>query len=154
MALATSSDAREGLTCHVSRLYAVLGCPHLPILREIYIIRLEDELPDNLGFRGSKLLDELLKLNLWGCIQPQHEACAVGAGIMEALVRSFLLPAHRKIRHGHLAHHVTEPWRNFHSRSNRCLLNSPMQFGIHEEEKVANGALGIALVERPYLAIT
>jgi hypothetical protein len=42
----------------------MLGCPHLPDLREIFIVRLGDELPDDLGFRGSKLLDELLELGL------------------------------------------------------------------------------------------
>jgi hypothetical protein len=41
----------------------VHGCPHLPI-REIFIVGLEDELSDNVGFRGSKLLDELLELGL------------------------------------------------------------------------------------------
>jgi hypothetical protein len=64
MALPTRSDSRESLTFHVSRLYPVLGCPHLPALREIFIVRLGDELPDNLGFRGSELLDELLELGL------------------------------------------------------------------------------------------
>lgn len=50
MALPTRSDSRESLTFHVSRLYPVLGCPHLPALREIFIVRLGNELPDDLGF--------------------------------------------------------------------------------------------------------
>ena len=35
---------------HVSQLYPVLGGPRLPALREIFIVRLSDELPDDLGF--------------------------------------------------------------------------------------------------------
>jgi hypothetical protein len=42
----------------------VLGCSHLPAPLETFIVRLGNELPDNLGFRGSKLLDEVLKLGL------------------------------------------------------------------------------------------
>jgi hypothetical protein len=41
-----------------------LGCPHRPALWEIFSVRLGDELPDDLGLRGSKLLDELLERGL------------------------------------------------------------------------------------------
>jgi hypothetical protein len=64
IALPTRSDARDVLKFHVSHLYPVLGCPHVPARRKVLRLRLGDELPDNLGFRGSKLLDELLKLGL------------------------------------------------------------------------------------------
>jgi hypothetical protein len=63
-----------------------LGSPHVPALREIFIVRLGDELPDDLGFRGAKLLHELLELGLRRVIQPQHQARAIGAGIMRTLL--------------------------------------------------------------------
>jgi hypothetical protein len=48
----------------LSRLYPLLGYSHLPALRKIFGVRLGEELADNLGFRGTKLGDELLKLDL------------------------------------------------------------------------------------------
>jgi hypothetical protein len=66
----------------------MLGCPHLPARREIFSVRLGNKLPDNLGFRDSKLLDELLKIRLGGFVQPQHEAPIIGARFKGALLRS------------------------------------------------------------------
>jgi hypothetical protein len=40
MPLPTRSDAHDVLKFCVSRLYPVLGCPHLPALREIFSVRL------------------------------------------------------------------------------------------------------------------
>ena len=59
---------------------------HLPALREIFIVRLSDELPDNLSFRGAKSFDELLELALCGFVQPQHETLGIRVRIMGALL--------------------------------------------------------------------
>lgn len=57
------------------------------------------------------------------------------------------MPTGGKIRHSNLAHHMAQPWRNFHSRGNCCLLNSLMEVGCDIEVEMAHRTLGIALVE-------
>jgi hypothetical protein len=73
----------------------------------------------------------------------------MGAGIVRTLAWYCFLPAGGKIRNRHLAHHVAEPWRNFHSRANRCLPNPLIEFRFNVEVEVAHRTLGIALVEGP-----
>jgi hypothetical protein len=38
-----------------------LCCPHVPALWEVFKSGLGDEVADDLGFRGAKLVDELLE---------------------------------------------------------------------------------------------
>jgi hypothetical protein len=60
MALPTRPGAREVLKLRGFRLYPLFGGSHLPAFWKVFIIRLSNELPNNLGSRGPKLLDELL----------------------------------------------------------------------------------------------
>jgi hypothetical protein len=73
------------------RLVGTVFCgPHLPARRKILGLCLGDALPDDFGFRGAKLLDELLELRLGEFVQPQHEAPIIGAGFKGALLGSAL----------------------------------------------------------------
>ena len=113
-----------GLSC------MALCCLHVPAHWKILGFGMGDEVPDNLSFRGSKLLDELLKLGLRGFVQPEHEPRAIDAGIMGTLFQPFLPPAGGKILNAHLAHHVTEPWGHFHSDSGSRLFHLLMQLSF------------------------
>jgi len=56
----TADSYNLRIKLHVSQLYPLLGGPSPASVSEIFIVRLGDELPDDLRFWGSKLLDESL----------------------------------------------------------------------------------------------
>src|SRR5215510_10735483 len=64
MVLPTRSDSRDVLKLCDPPLCWVLGNPHLPVLWEIFIARLGDQLPGDLGLRDSESDHELLELGL------------------------------------------------------------------------------------------
>jgi hypothetical protein len=134
-----------------NRVHGALCCFHVPALGIIFACRLSNELADNVGFRGSELLDKVLQLGLWGLIQPQHKALGIGARVMGTLLWSCLLTAGRKIRDGNLAHHVSQPGRELHASRGRRLLHSRMPFRVDEAGEVANRALWLTLVKQSYL---
>jgi hypothetical protein len=63
-AVTVTRQARCGLWAFRSVWWWTFDGLHLPTRRKILGLRLGDELPDDLGFRGAKLLDELLELGL------------------------------------------------------------------------------------------
>jgi hypothetical protein len=108
----------------------------LPALGKILRLCLGNELTDDLGGRLIEVRGQIFELLPRRIIESQHEACVIGAGIVGTSVRSFFLPACREIRDGDPTHHVAEPRRGLHSHSNRCLLNSLMEFRCDVEIEV------------------
>lgn len=146
-----NNSGRENAS-HEAPATPVLKLHGVPGRREIRQLRLPNVLANHLGGRPAKRLRQCRELRPCGVIKPEHEACAVSAGLVRLAGDLLPCPTRRKVYQSHLAQGMTLPRRDAGLLCLSSRLYLPEKGRSDQDHQRVRGSRGGA-INRPSMAV-